>query len=121
MPFNYEAAQAFIQCRESLEVFGIELKKSDDEFIQGDLLKNIVKHIITSNIIIANLDGKSPNVFYELGIAHALGKKTILIATSKDVPFNVQSNYILFYRSLDELDRKVQEAVKQILKKYEQL
>lgn len=116
MPFTRESTGVFAQCRESASKFGIVLKKSDDEYIEGDLLRNIVENIITSEIIIANLDGKNPNVFYELGIAHTLGKKTILISSYRpeEMPFNIKNKYIIFYRTMSELNEKLIDALNQL-------
>ena len=47
--------------------------------------------ICRSRIIIADCTGRNPNVFYEIGIAHTVGKPVILIAqNSKDVPFDLR-------------------------------
>lgn len=120
MPFTYEAAGIFVQCRESALKLGFTLKKSDDEYIEGDLLRNIVENIITSEIIIANLDGKNPNVFYELGIAHTLGKKTILISSYRpeEMPFNIKNKYIIFYQTMNELNEKLINALEQLDQKH---
>lgn len=117
MPFNLEAMQVYAQCRETVRRLGMELKKSDDGFIEGDLLKSIVADIIMSGIIIANLDGKNPNVFYELGIAHTLGKKTILITRYKpeEMPFNIKNKFIIFYETMEQLDERLGMAIEHIM------
>lgn len=46
--------------------------------------------IETSHILIADITTRNPNVFYELGIAHALGQKVILMTQNKDdIPFDL--------------------------------
>lgn len=117
MPFNREAFKIYAQCRTTAARLKINLKKSDDDFVEGDLLKSIVEQIVRSAIIIANLDGKNPNVFYELGIAHALGKKTILITSyePENMPFDVKGKFIIFYQSMEELDQKLENALKSAL------
>lgn len=118
MPFNPKSFRVFAECSRIVKQSGMVLKKSDDEFVEGDLLKSIVESIITSNIIIANLDGKNPNVFYELGIAHTLGKKTILITgyRPEELPFDIKNKYIIFYQSFEELEKKLGNAVNDLLK-----
>ena len=52
----------------------------------------------------ANIDGRNPNVFYELGIAHALDKVTILVTKSiKSVPFDLRGKKLVVYQDADEL------------------
>ena len=47
--------------------------------------------MFSSRFIIAELSHNNPNVFYELGIAHSLGKKTICITqNSDDIPFDIK-------------------------------
>lgn len=43
-------------------------------------------------MLLADLTGKNPNVFYELGLAHALSKPVVLITESvENVPFDLRS------------------------------
>ena len=72
--------------------------------------------IVKSRIIIANIDGKNPNVFYELGIAHALGKPTILISKSiENMPFDIQQNRVVLYKDNDDLEEKLSKELSRIL------
>lgn len=79
-------------------------KYSGTEKIRYLLLTHIITSILQSNIIIANINGRNPNVFYELGICHAIGKSVILILQSKkELPFDVINKNIIFYKNLDDL------------------
>ncbi|QPW49743.1 hypothetical protein G9298_18965 [Bacillus thuringiensis] len=91
---------------------GLECSKSDDEYIKGDVLSHIIKSIAEARIVLANIDGRNPNVFYELGIAHALDKPTILISQSdNELPFDLQSKNVLFYKNLHDLDNKLRKEL----------
>lgn len=58
---------------------------------QQNILKDIVQGIYCSDIVVADLSGLNPNVFYELGIAHTMNKKVIIITQSIDeLPFDLQ-------------------------------
>ncbi len=114
MPFTPNAVRIYNQCKKTLERCGINLCKSDDEYHAGNLLEYIIYLIKSSEYILVNIDGKNPNVFYELGVAHAWNKRTILISNynEKEIPFNVQGYNILFYESEKDLDIKLEKAMK---------
>ncbi len=64
----------------------------------GSITRDIVEGIVDAEVVIADLTGQNPNVFYELGISHAVGNKTIMTAQSlSDVPFDVRSYRVLLY------------------------
>lgn len=50
----------------------------DELFRPGSISRDIMEGILDADVIIADLTGRNPNVFYELGIAHATGNKTIM-------------------------------------------
>ena len=67
-------------------------------------------------IVIANIDGRNPNVFYELGLAHAMDKNTILLSKFKqDLPVDIKSKYMIIYRNISMLENELK---KELLKIY---
>jgi uncharacterized membrane protein len=72
-----------------------------DEFRCSNVIMEDVRHgIATASIIIADLTGKNPNVFYELGYAHALGKDVLLITQDiRELPFDVRHYRCCGYRA----------------------
>ena len=82
---------------------GLQCQRGDEDFVQSDLLTHILKQIVKASLIIANVNGRNPNVFYELGIAHAINKPTIIIAKSpNDLEFDLKSKRIIFYEKLTQ-------------------
>lgn len=64
----------------------------------GSITKDIVDGIIDADLIIADLTDKNPNVFYELGIAHSTGSKTIMTCQkSEKLPFDISNYRVIFY------------------------
>lgn len=62
------------------------------------IMADIIELICTSSVIVCDLTNKNPNVFYEAGIAHTLGKEVILITQSQDdVPFDLRSIRYIHY------------------------
>jgi len=83
----------------------------------GLITRQVIKYIINSPLVIADLSNKNPNVFYELGIRHTLRKPTILIMTKKKgekSPFDTYISRTIYYN----MNRKkyILKAQKDILK-----
>lgn len=77
-----------------------ELKpiRSDDLFRPSVIVSDIWQLIQKADAIVAELTTKNANVFYELGLAHAIGKPVVLVSeTMDDVPFDLQQLRILLY------------------------
>ena len=63
-----------------------------------NIMKDIIRGIADSTLIVADLTGSNRNVYYEVGIAHALGKPVILITQDiSDLPFDIQSYRVIEY------------------------
>jgi len=115
-PFHDRFKDVFNTISSSLNEIGLRTIRGDEEYIKTDLLRHIIKQITKSRILIVNLDGRNPNVFYELGIAHALGKQTILISSNlEEVPFDLKSYKLVVYENQKELGEKIKIAVSQAL------
>ena len=62
-------------------------------------MEDIWKRICGARVVIADCTGRSPNVFYEIGLAHAIGAPVILITQRKaDVPFDLRHNRYIEYK-----------------------
>lgn len=82
------------------------------------ILNDIITSIRNSAVIIADITPDNPNVFYELGYAHALGKPTILLcekAVRERLPFDVSGFRTIFYDNSIGGKRKVEEKLKEYL------
>lgn len=70
---------------------GFRCQRADDIWLNNAVIEDVVHLIATSSIVIADLTGRNPNVFYEIGVAHTLGKEVVLITQShEDVPFDLR-------------------------------
>ena len=84
--------------KEPLERVGFTVVRADDILSQQNILRDIIDSIANSDLIIADLTDINPNVFYELGIAHALDKPVLLLTQDiAEVPFDLKSYRILEY------------------------
>jgi hypothetical protein len=91
MPFSED----YMALYEELKIqFGdaFDFKNAGDLDNQQNILQDIVEGIYQSSVIIADLTGLNANVFYELGLAHAMNKKVIIITQDiGELPFDIKS------------------------------
>ncbi len=82
----------------TVEACGFKCLRADDLFSPTPILEDIWVQICKSKVILADVTGRNPNVFYEIGIAHTVGKPVIIITQDKaDIPFDVsQFRYFLY-------------------------
>jgi nucleoside 2-deoxyribosyltransferase len=73
------------------DVAGAYGERVDEQIFQESILERIFNQIAKADLIISDMTGRTPNVFYETGYAHALGKKVILLTQrSEDIPFDLK-------------------------------
>ena len=99
MPFKPEFDDIYrYGIKEACEKAGTYAERVDEQIFQGSILDRIYNQIAKADIIIADMTGRNPNVFYETGYAHALGKPTILLTQhSDDIPFDLKHHYHIVY------------------------
>lgn len=99
MPFSEQYREIYSEIYKPVcSELGLECWRVDEISRPGSITKDIVEGIIDADVIIADLTTKNPNVFYELGIAHSVGNKTIMVAQSiSDVPFDIANYRVLIY------------------------
>ncbi|MDX6696082.1 MAG: hypothetical protein QOF02_3685 [Blastocatellia bacterium] len=117
MPFSGDFKNIYeTAIKTAVEEANLKCVRADE--IEGAFVihKQMIDRIDRAKIIIADLTGQNANVFYELGVAHALGANVILLAQSfNDVPFDLRVCKIINYRNTiggeSELKKKIKEAI----------
>lgn len=72
--------------------------RADDIYDNKPIIEDIWKSINEARIVVAELTGRNPNVFYEVGVAHTVGKEVILVTQSMDdVPFDLRHLRCIVY------------------------
>ena len=67
------------------------------------MIQDVVSLIDKSRVVICDCTGRNPNVFYEIGIAHTLGREVILITQAEsDIPFDLRHLRFLKYLNNSE-------------------
>jgi len=76
----------------------MDIGRADDFFGARSIMSDVWLAINDAQLIIADCTGRNPNVFYEIGIAHTIGKPTILLTqTLDDIPFDLQHLRCIVY------------------------
>lgn len=119
MPFDARFDGVYQAIQKAATATGYQCNRADDIWLDHHVMQTIVSLICQSGIVIADCTGRNPNVFYEAGIAHTLGRDVILIAQSmEDVPFDLRSIAILTYhpnqQGLDDLAAKLTDRIKAV-------
>ena len=77
---------------------GFEPVRGDEMFSSGSVVEQIWEQIDKAKVLVADLTGKNPNVFYELGLAHAAIKSVVFTsAILADVPFDLRHLRVIVY------------------------
>jgi hypothetical protein len=103
MPYGKEWSERIYKIiSETVEGMNFKCRRADD-YYGKIVLNDIWDQINMSSFVIADLTSNNPNVYYELGIAHTLGKEVIpILQRGHEIPFDQKPFRILFYE--DNLD-----------------
>jgi len=119
MPFAEEYKAFYeIAIKQAIQGLGLECKRVDDFYQSRNIMGDIIKGIQNAKFILADLSGRNPNVFLEVGIAHATQKHVLLITQKlEDVPPKLQVVRCHIYRSTiegkDEIAATLNNAVQE--------
>ena len=121
MPFAEEMRPIYDDhIRPIVESEGISCIRADEIVGVNLITFDIWEKINRARFIIADLTGQNPNVFYELGLAHALGKEVVLLTQSiDDVPFDLKAMRCIIYsyqpRGVKNLEKNLKATIKNIM------
>ncbi|MBR4239677.1 MAG: hypothetical protein IKQ03_09750 [Prevotella sp.] len=90
--------------------------RADDLYGQN-IMEDVWQSILKAAVIICDTTGRNPNVFYELGIAHTLGKKVLLLTQNiDDIPFDLQAYRHIEYTVTISGGNQLKETIKKHIK-----
>jgi guanylate kinase len=72
------------------KALSISVTRADQIFATGPVMDQVREQVSSARYVIADLTDNNPNVFYELGICHAIGKQVVLMTQNTEVPFDVR-------------------------------
>jgi hypothetical protein len=91
MPFDAAFNTVYNSIRQAADNVGLRCRRADDIWENAAIIQDVVGLIDRSRVVVCDCTGRNPNVFYETGIAHMLGREVILITQSEhDIPFDLR-------------------------------
>jgi hypothetical protein len=113
MPFHPSFDAVYIALQEIASAYGFRCRRADDIWENPAVIQDVVSLIDRSRIVICDCSGRNPNVFYEAGIAHTLGRETILITQSADdIPFDLRHLRYVAYLNNGEGRERLKEQLR---------
>ncbi len=98
MPFSPPFTPVYSAIAGAATAAGMHVQRADDIWEHSVLMQDVFSLIYRSHVVICDFSGKNPNVFYEAGIAHMLGRHVIPITQSHDdVPFDLKQHRYIHY------------------------
>lgn len=98
MPFSSDLDIVYEAIEASVADAGLHCVRADDIWENDHVMEDVLALLWRSQIVVADLTGRNANVFYEVGLAHALPRKTVLLTQKRDdIPFDLQSIRYLRY------------------------
>lgn len=75
--------------------------RADEIYGARPIMHDILNSIRSARIVLAEMTGRNPNVLYEVGLSHALGKSVIMITQSEDdIPFDLKAIRYIPYKTI---------------------
>ena len=99
MPFDAGFKDVYKAIKAGIEKEGSNCERADNLWTDHKIIQTIVTLICQADMIVADCSKRNPNVFYEAGIAHTLGRDVILLAQDieHDIPFDLRHLSVIKY------------------------
>jgi len=102
MPFKPSMEPVYATIRQVCsQMRGISVLRADEIAQTGRITEQIYTHIKAADVLVADISGLNANVMYELGYAHALGKRVIVLNTATKAPFDIQDYRQVRYKTTE--------------------
>jgi hypothetical protein len=125
MPFTESwSSETFGVIKSVAEEHDLRVERADDIFVSQSIVNDIWQYINKAGLVIADITVQNANVYYELGIAHTLGKEFTLIRqpTGDKTPFDISGlryfEYELTPSKVEAFKDKLSKVFETYLNKY---
>lgn len=105
MPFDEAFAEVYrLGIQDACSQRNVLAQRVDDQIYTETILERIYRQIDSADFIIADMTGRNPNVFYEVGYAHAKKKLCLLLTqNAADIPFDLKHHRHIVYGNISQL------------------
>ncbi len=119
MSFQRELRDTLSSFKEVCKEFGFVAERTDESASFQHILPRIEAGIRSCAFVITDVSVQSPNVFYELGFAQALGKTVIMTAKKgTELPFDIGDMPVIFWDIQEDLKDKLRKRIEGMKSKY---
>lgn len=89
-------------------------ERVDEQVFDETILQRVYNQIAKADLIVSDMTGRNPNVFYETGYAHALGQRVILLTQrADDIPFDLKHHqHIVYGGKIAELKEELTKRIR---------
>ena len=119
MPFHEDFEDIYnFGIKEAAKELGFNCERADEIQYSGGIIDRIYELIKSAHVIVADMTEKNPNVFYEVGYAHALGKEVILLTQkAEDIPIDLRKFvHIIYGGKISKLKNELKKRIESIYK-----
>ena len=120
MPFDLGFAKVYEAIGEACAACDLRHQRADDIWDEAEVIQDVFSLIYRSRVVVCDFSKRNPNVFYEAGIAHTLGKIVIpIVQSTDDIPFDLRHIRFIKYHDngegRDNLKRDIEQKLRSII------
>ena len=122
MSFNPKLNPVYVHISKVVRSLKLTVQRGDDLSAPNAIMDDIWRRICGARVVIADCTGRSPNVFYEIGLAHAIGTPPVILITQRKAnpPFDLRHNRYIEYKypskTISGFKRRLAKAIAETLK-----
>jgi hypothetical protein len=99
------------------------VRNAEEIYGPGPIMGDVMRDIVESEFVVADITPENPNVYYEVGFADAIGKPVILVANRdhrEELPFDIAANRAIYYENTIAGKKKFEEDFRKSIAALEQ-
>lgn len=114
MPFAVDHSDRYkLGIKPACEDAGARCERLDEQAYDERMMDRLYGEIERADIIVGDMTGRNPNVFYEVGYAHALAKRVILMTgDANDITFDLKHHQHIIYTNISHLKELLTAKIK---------